>query len=580
MEWAATLNEYEKLVIRMNTPRVVIDNTVCATATLVKIDSARKHGIRLEAVQVLTDLNLCIKKAYISSDGQWFMDVFHVTDQNGNKLKDKSVISSIEQSLETSNAPRSEEVNGLTALELTGTDRQGLLSEVSAVLADLQCAVVEATIWTHNGRIASLVHVKDENSGSEIKDLHKIDRIERRLRNVLKGDSDSCRARTAVSMAVTHTERRLHQMMLADRDYEGKLGSVAETEANVSVQDWSEKGYSVVNVRCEDRPKLLFDIVCTLTDMQYVIFHATIDTEGTQASQEFYIRHIDGSPIRLVAERQRLIQCLLAAIDRRASQGVKLELCTVDRRGLLAEVTRTFRENGLSVAQAEVSTKGETAVNVFYVTDVAGHPVDPNTIEAVRQRIGLSSLKVKEPSMLHQKAPPAWDLNIFSLDACDLNIDCDTFHWNNSSLWLQPAICRACKSYLGLDGCVVLHLVRGNCNGWDLLFFSDLSPFLILISLHTDESLWIVESVREGVTELGDHVLPVFTGECKECAHCKSVEHSMCDLLRINTGRGVSNPRIDLHLGPTKLRKEMARTKIFDSVEHAKEKAYEDKANS
>ncbi|XXG75984.1 hypothetical protein AAC387_Pa08g0436 [Persea americana] len=415
MEWAATLNEYEKLVIRMNTPRVVIDNTVCATATLVKIDSARKHGIRLEAVQVLTDLNLCIKKAYISSDGQWFMDVFHVTDQNGNKLKDKSVISYIEQSLETSNAPRSEEVNGLTALELTGTDRQGLLSEVSAVLADLQCAVVEATIWTHNGRIASLVHVKDENSGSEIKDLHKIDRIERRLRNVLKGDSDSCRARTAVSMAVTHTERRLHQMMLADRDYEGKLGSVAETEANVSVQDWSEKGYSVVNVRCEDRPKLLFDIVCTLTDMQYVIFHATIDTEGAQASQEFYIRHIDGSPIRLVAERQRLIQCLLAAIDRRASQGVKLELCTVDRRGLLAEVTRTFRENGLSVARAEVSTKGETAVNVFYVTDVAGHPVDPNTIEAVRQRIGLSSLKVKEPSMLHQKAPPAWDLNIFSL---------------------------------------------------------------------------------------------------------------------------------------------------------------------
>lgn len=159
------------------------------------------------------------------------------------------------------------------------------------MLADLQCAVVEATIWTHNGRIASLVHVKDENSGSEIKDLHKIDRIERRLRNVLKGDSDSCRARTTVSMAVTHTERRLHQMMLADVDNEGKLGSVAATEANVSVQDWSEKGYSVVNVRCEDRPKLLFDIVCTLTDMQYVIFHATIDTEGAQASQVFSYLH-------------------------------------------------------------------------------------------------------------------------------------------------------------------------------------------------------------------------------------------------------------------------------------------------
>ncbi|CAL5417539.1 unnamed protein product [Camellia sinensis] len=51
----------------------------------------------------------------------------------------------------------------------------------------------------------------------------------------------------------------------------------------------------------------------------------------------------------------------------------------------------------------------------------------------------------------------------------------------------------------------------------------------------------IVESVGEGVTDLapGDHVLPVFTGECKECAHGKSEESNMCDLLRINTNRGV-----------------------------------------
>ncbi|KAB2055820.1 hypothetical protein ES319_A11G063600v1 [Gossypium barbadense] len=51
----------------------------------------------------------------------------------------------------------------------------------------------------------------------------------------------------------------------------------------------------------------------------------------------------------------------------------------------------------------------------------------------------------------------------------------------------------------------------------------------------------VVESVGEGVTELkpGDHVLPVFTGECGDCRHCKSEESNMCDLLRINTDRGV-----------------------------------------
>ena len=55
------------------------------------------------------------------------------------------------------------------------------------------------------------------------------------------------------------------------------------------------------------------------------------------------------------------------------------------------------------------------------------------------------------------------------------------------------------------------------------------------------DGLRIVESVGEGVTDLapGDHVLPVFTGECKACAHCKSQESNMCDLLRINTDRGV-----------------------------------------
>lgn len=39
-----------------------------------QVDSANKHGILLEVVQVLTDLNLTITKAYISSDGGWFMD--------------------------------------------------------------------------------------------------------------------------------------------------------------------------------------------------------------------------------------------------------------------------------------------------------------------------------------------------------------------------------------------------------------------------------------------------------------------------------------------------------------------------
>ncbi|KAF5789382.1 putative alcohol dehydrogenase [Helianthus annuus] len=45
----------------------------------------------------------------------------------------------------------------------------------------------------------------------------------------------------------------------------------------------------------------------------------------------------------------------------------------------------------------------------------------------------------------------------------------------------------------------------------------------------------VVESVGEGVNDLqpGDHVLPVFTGEFKECAHCKSEESNMCVCARV-----------------------------------------------
>ncbi|CAN6580808.1 unnamed protein product [Malus baccata var. baccata] len=405
MECTAYLDEYEKLIFRMNTPRVVIDNAVCSTATLVKVDSARRHGILLEAVQVLTDLNLSIKKAYISSDGRWFMDVFHVTDQNGNKLTDESVINYIEQSLGTIHFGSSNCIKGLTALELTGTDRVGLLSEVFAVLADLQCNVVESKVWTHNGRIASLIYVKDCDSGCPIEDSQKIDRIEARLRNVLKGDNDIRSAKTSVSMAVTHTERRLHQMMFADRDYDRKPVLQLCTDFPViTVQNWAERGYSIVNIQCKDRAKLLFDVVCTLTDMDYVVFHATIKTSGDRGYMEFYIRHTDGTPISSEPERQRVIQCLQAAVQRRASEGVRLELCTEDRQGLLAYVTRTFRENGLNVTRAEISTTMDKALNVFYVTDAVGNPADPKTIESVRQKIGLSNLKVKElPLIYHPK---------------------------------------------------------------------------------------------------------------------------------------------------------------------------------
>lgn len=426
--WSSPLplhDEFEKLVIRMNPPRVAVDNISSRTDTVIKVDSANKRGSLLEVVQVLTDMNLSVRRAYISSDGEWFMDVFHVTDQNGKKFMQDDVADRIQQSL----GPRVSSFRSLrrsvgvqaeaehTTIELTGRDRPGLLSEVFAVLADLKCNVVAAEVWTHNSRMASVVYITDEATGLSIDNPDRLAKIKQLLLSVLKGDIDKKSANTAVSVGSTHKDRRLHQLMYADRDYDiddGDSGSSSDrNKLLVTVGDCIDKGYTVVNLRCPDRPKLLFDTVCTLTDMQYVVYHGTVIAEGPEAYQEYYIRHVDGSPISSEAERQRVIHCLEAAIRRRNSEGIKLELCGEDRVGLLSDVTRIFRENGLSVNRAEVTTSGSQAMNVFYVTDVSGNPVKSETIEAVRKEIGLTILHVKDDDVCSK--PSSQESGKFSL---------------------------------------------------------------------------------------------------------------------------------------------------------------------
>jgi UTP:GlnB (protein PII) uridylyltransferase len=169
-----------------------------------------------------------------------------------------------------------------TTIELVGRDRPGLLSEVFAVLTDLKCNIAASEVWTHGARVAALVHVTDAGTLGPVEDAARLDTAKRLLRHVLRGGGSG---RAAVPpRRVAHAQRRLHQMMHADRSRGGVPVAVA-------VEDCAERGYTVVNVRCRDRPELLFDTVCTLADMQYVVFHGTvIAEEGAEAYQVRVVR--------------------------------------------------------------------------------------------------------------------------------------------------------------------------------------------------------------------------------------------------------------------------------------------------
>ncbi|KZV24950.1 hypothetical protein F511_01920 [Dorcoceras hygrometricum] len=416
--------EFESLIERINPPRVCIDNDTFPDCTLIKVDSANKQGMLMEMVQVLTDLDLIISKSYISSDGGWLMDVFHVTDQQGNKVTEQSLLCYIQEGICTSRRASKgvkhiagqEEANqeglaGRMVLEMTGIDRPGLMSEMSAVLAALGCHISDAVAWTHNRRVACIINVDDISVHGKITDPCRLAHIQAQLENVVEAhhykDEPRSLRLSPPAARQTHRERRLHQIMAAEGDCEESCSCCGGTNddiygyemwrkgqgtrcnrTHVQIENCKNMGYSLVSVRSRDRPKLLFDTLCALMDLQYVVSHAAISSEGSIAIQEYYLRHKNGGILESEGEKRKVIRYLVAATERRASHGLRLEICTKNRTGLLSDVTRIFRENGLSITRAEIGTRGEKAFGTFYVKDVSDDDVSPRTLEIVRQEIG------------------------------------------------------------------------------------------------------------------------------------------------------------------------------------------------
>ncbi|EXB80723.1 [Protein-PII] uridylyltransferase [Morus notabilis] len=460
VSWPYFDPEFDKLSERIYGPpcRVCIDNESLEDCTVVKVDSVNKQGLLLEVLQILTDMNLTICKSYISSDVRWFMDVFHVKDEHGNKITDDNVINYIQQaigttrlnspknSLRSANAytgkPSSEPENPgeHTAIEMTGTDRPGLFSEISAALADLGCNIVEAHAWSHNARLACVAYISDQSAETPIAaDSHRIASIEDRLTTVLRASTSTAEtsrasnqlwneAKSSAAATSTNVERRLHQLMLSVRDFDAAartlpfgldgggegLGkrrqphdegiNMKKRRCRVRIESCEEKGYWIVSVECKDRSRLMFDTVCTLTDMHYLIFHASLSSTDGFAFQEYFIRHVDGKALTTEREKERIVKCLEAAIERRVCEGIRLELWAENRVGLLSDITRVLRENGLAVVRADVATQGEKAVNAFYVRDISGNEVDMETVESMKKQISPIVLQVITTSTTDDKS--------------------------------------------------------------------------------------------------------------------------------------------------------------------------------
>jgi len=71
-----------------------------------------------------------------------------------------------------------------------------------------------------------------------------------------------------------------------------------------------------------------------------------------------------------------------------SNQFTVIEVSGLDRPGLLFELTSTISDLNLDIASAHITTFGEKAVDVFYVTDLTNKKiVSPQRQKAIRERL-------------------------------------------------------------------------------------------------------------------------------------------------------------------------------------------------
>ncbi|MEM7170508.1 MAG: [protein-PII] uridylyltransferase [Pseudomonadota bacterium] len=90
---------YSRFGVFKVTPRVLIDNRASADHTVIEVNGRDRAGLLYEVTQILTDLNLTIQSALVSTYGERAVDVFYVRDRKGLKIESKSKLKLMEERL-------------------------------------------------------------------------------------------------------------------------------------------------------------------------------------------------------------------------------------------------------------------------------------------------------------------------------------------------------------------------------------------------------------------------------------------------------------------------------------------------
>ena len=91
------------------------------------------------------------------------------------------------------------------------------------------------------------------------------------------------------------------------------------------------------------------------------------------------------------------------------------------------------------------------------------------------------------------------------------------------------------------DGEVMVRIVATGVCHTDAFTLSGADPEGLFPAILGHEGGGIVEEVGAGVTTVkpGDHVIPLYTPECRECSFCTSGKTNLCQAIRVTQGQGL-----------------------------------------
>ncbi len=105
----------------------------------------------------------------------------------------------------------------------------------------------------------------------------------------------------------------------------------------------------------------------------------------------------------------------------------------------------------------------------------------------------------------------------------------------------EPLVIEEVDVMLPKEGEVLIRTIASGVCHTDAFTLGGEDPEGVFPTILGHEGGGVVEQVGEGVTsvEVGDHVIPLYTPECRECKFCKSGKTNLCQKIRATQGKGL-----------------------------------------